>query len=390
MRICLYTHTALPEMGGQELVVDALARQFMACGHEAVVLAPWPRGRWRLGDKSLPYPVRRHPSFYSTRRFVDWYRWWLARAHRRYCFDVVHCHSVYPDGYIAARCASVADLPVVMTSHGGDVTPSCPVLRKPGLPGRYLVALNRADAVVAISRFTEERMRQLCPGLRRVERIPNGVDAARFAAAVQRPAGLDPAIRAGEYLLFLGRLDRRKGVDVLLEAFSTAGAGNDVCLVIAGAGRERSALENRAAGLGIDGRVRFFGRAQGTAKTWLLQNALCTVMPTRTWEAFPLVLLESYASGTPVIGTRVPGLDELIEPGRTGILVPPESAPELAEAVGRVVADREATDRLSHQARRVAQDYDWRSIARRHLALFEDLIEGAQHKAATGGRASAV
>ena len=68
------------------------------------------------------------------------------------------------------------------------------------------------------------------------------------------------------------------------------------------------------------------GHVEGDTKTWLLQNALCTVVPSRISEGFPLVFLESCAAGRPVIGTRIPGLQELVQPGKTGLLVAPDSA----------------------------------------------------------------
>lgn len=131
VRICLYSEKILPKVGGQELVVDALARNLVALGHEPVVLAPKGRGKTTQFDRALPYRVKRHPRFYSTRRFVNLYAYWLARAQRRYRFDLVHCHGVYPSGYIAAKCAAVAQTPIVITSHGGDVDPVSPLFRNP-------------------------------------------------------------------------------------------------------------------------------------------------------------------------------------------------------------------------------------------------------------------
>src|SRR5579859_4987618 len=106
MRICLYTSTALPKIGGQELAVDALARQFQIQGHEVVVLAPHPRLPLRARDSELPYPVVRHPRLYSTRRFVNWYTWWLLRLHRKHAFDIVHSQGVYPHGYLGTLARS--------------------------------------------------------------------------------------------------------------------------------------------------------------------------------------------------------------------------------------------------------------------------------------------
>ena len=154
MRICLYTNTALPKLGGQEIVVDALARQFLALGHEPVVLAPWRGSQGPFDAASVPYPVAWHPRFLSTRWFVSWHGRWMAKLHHAHGFDVVHCHGTYPAGYVGACCQAVRHLPLVITSHGDDLAPLGLYDRKPELRGRYRLALEQADAAVAISDYT--------------------------------------------------------------------------------------------------------------------------------------------------------------------------------------------------------------------------------------------
>lgn len=376
MRVCLYTESALPMLGGQELVVDALARRFVTLGHEAVVLAPWPRGHLRPRDEELPYSVMRHPRFISTRRFLDWYGRYLARAYRKFRFDVLHCHSVYPTGYIATRCPAIDDVPVVITSHCGDVCPSSRLLRKPGLPARFAVALQRANAAIAISGFTEKRLRELSSRPSRIVRLPNGVDVGRFSRPIERPTDLKPDIQPAEYFLFLGRLVHRKGADLLLDGFALIEGNDKLHLVIGGDGPEEMVLRCRADSLGVRDRVHFMGQVEGDTKAWLLQNTLSTIMPSRISEGFPLVLLESYAAGRPVIGTRIPGLCEVICPGQMGLLVAPESPAELAGALSRVIADPEIPNRLGVEAYRFAQKHDWTQVAESHLALFHELVAG--------------
>jgi glycosyltransferase involved in cell wall biosynthesis len=375
MKICLYTETAIPMLGGQALVVDALARQFHGMGHEAVVLAPRQRHAGTLDESSLPYRMARHPRVFSTRWFVTWYGRWLEKLHREHQFDVVHCHSTYINGYVAASCRALENMPLIITSHGSDLDPMSLLSRKPQLRGRYLAALRRADAVVAVSRFVEERFRTLYPSLRRVERIPNGVDLARFTTEALRPATLNPAIQSGEYLLYMGRLDPRKGVDLLLDAFRLAADEKRIALVVAGTGSDEESLRGLAAGLTPGKRIHFLGRVDGDAKTWLLANALCNIIPSRVSEAFPLALLESYAAGRPVIGTRIPGLEDLINHGCTGMLVRPDSAAALAEALKAAIGNRQWLDAMGQEARRAARDYDWSRVARRYLELFDDLIK---------------
>lgn len=373
MRICLYTCTALPKLGGQEAVVDALARHFVKLGHEPSVLAPRPTSLGRLDDSGLPYPVLRHPRFVSTRHWVGWYRRFLLSAHAKHRFDVVHCHDVYPTGYVAALGKPKLGIPLVITSHGGDVREGNVRITKPGVRQRHVMALRAADVLVSIGRFTEDGFRRLHPDAPRVETIPNGIDLVPFRSPVPRPASFDPAIRAGQYALFIGRLHLRKGVDVLLNALAQIPADGGVQLVVAGAGEERAALERLASQLGISQRVRFVGRVEGDTKLYLLQNALFTVMPSRGWEAFPLVVLESYAAGKPIVATAIPGIADLIEESKTGTLVPEEDPAALARAMRELLENPARAGAMGESVTGIARRYSWDSVAARHIALYEEL-----------------
>ena len=379
MRICLYTDTALPKMGGQELVVDALARQFLALGHQPVVFAPKPR-KLSTQDALYPYEVVRHPRFYSTRYFTAWYRWFLLKHYRHRPFDVLHCHGIYPPSYLASLVREKLPVPIVVTSHGGDVYENNVRLQKSIVVERCIEGLRGADALVAISRFTRDGFARLCPAAAsRIVDIPNGVHLSAYAERVAVPPDRSSNLEPGTYAIFLGRLKHRKAVDVLLRALAHIPFGE---LVIVGDGEERGALETLSEQLGLNDRVRFLGTMTGPAKSWLLQNARFGVVPSRQWEAFGLVVLEGYASGLPMIATDMPGLAGLVQPEQTGLLVPPEAPEALAAAMQRLFAEDALVKRMSEQARQFVQQYDWRNIAERHLTLYEGLIRGQKRVAA--------
>jgi glycosyltransferase involved in cell wall biosynthesis len=181
--------------------------------------------------------------------------------------------------------------------------------------------------------------------------------------------------------LFLGRLDVRKGVDVLLNALSAAESCR-LDLVVAGKGPESAALAALAERLGLASRVHFVGQVDGDRKVWLLQNGVCTILSSRIWEAFPVVLLESYAAGRPVIATDVPGLRERVQPGRTGLLVTPENPRRMADAIVHMTTERRQADAWGSEAQRFVRQFDWHGIALRHLDLFQSLAERRRAKAA--------
>jgi glycosyltransferase involved in cell wall biosynthesis len=271
-------------------------------------------------------------------------------------------------------------VPTVITSHGGDIREGNVRLARPVLKQRYVQALEDADALVAISRFTRQSLLGLCSNPRLIVDIPNGVDLEPFASPAARPLNLDPAIRPGEYVLFLGRLKHRKGVDVLMEALALAPPMVGVQLVVAGDGEERPALEALAARRGLQHRVRFVSAVFGAEKIYLLQNALATVVPSRLADAFPLVVLESFAAGVPVVGTRVAGLEDLIEPGQTGWQVPAESPGELAQTLTHLFNAPDLARGLSQMVQKTAREYSWPAIALRHLHLYGTLVSAERFR----------
>jgi glycosyltransferase involved in cell wall biosynthesis len=373
MRICLYSTTTLPKIGGQEMVIDSLARHYQAHGHEVVVLAPMPRRPLRPRDSELPYRVVRHPRLLSRRYLVDWYARWLVKLHRQVGFDLVDAHGVYPHGYLATSHRERLGVPVVVTSHGDDLFLDNPRFRCPIIRPRICRTVQQADHLVAISSFTKEGYLQSGADPSRITVIPNGVDCEPLRQPAARPVELPDSLQAKRYALFLGRLVKRKGVDVLLAALSRLPAKGGVELVIAGAGEELDSLREQMRRLGLVERVHFTGAVGGDTKSWLLQNARCLAAPSRTWEAQGLVVLEAFAAGAPVIATKLKGLADLIDQDRTGWLVPPEDPDALAQPLAKALAwpVREA---MRAHLRKVVAQYSWSVIAGRRLELFDQLL----------------
>ena len=376
LKICFYTSTALPKRGGQEAVIDELARALSAMGHKVVVLAPQPRRPFKPRDEAFPYIVARHPRFYSTHRFVSWYRNFLLGLYRAEKFDLLHCHGIYPPGYIAALCRTAIPVPIVVTNHEGGLDEQNVRLAKPQIRSRYVDALTRADVLVALNHSAEEEYRRLCPAPPSIVRIPNGVDVQRWSTPQNWPVDLDDKVRAGNYVLYLGRLRHRKGVDCLLTAFAQVVNEGTWQLLVAGDGDDGPRLRTQARELGLADQCRFVGWVDDTAKAYLLQNALFTVIPSRLTEAFGLVALESYAAGRAVAASAVSGLKELVADGKTGVLFQPDSVPALVNALRAMLADPSGLQRMGAQARLWVEKFDWNSVARRHLELYQALLDG--------------
>lgn len=377
MRICLFTATFLPKIGGHEMAVDALAKEYIRQGHDAIVLAQHASRRGTPDTAEFPYAMKRFAKPFSQFWGIGTLERALRNTHREHALEVVHSFSSYPTGFAAVCLKRELGLPVVVTSQGGDLAENSRFSERRFVMKRIRRTLAEADAVTAISAYMKSRALAICPECApRLRDIPNGVNTSTFSNRVERPAKLAHGeIASGRFFLFLGRLHPRKGIDVLIDAFRVAAAVlPDISLVIAGDGPEMASLRAQAEASGATDRVHFLGMVEGSTKIWLLQNALSLIAPTRTWEGMPVGVLEGMAAACPVIGSRVGGITDLIEHEREGLLTSAGDAESLSTALVRIGQNRTLRDELGQAAQRKAQGYDWSKVAEAYLELFDALL----------------
>jgi glycosyltransferase involved in cell wall biosynthesis len=197
---------------------------------------------------------------------------------------------------------------------------------------------------------------------------------------IGEPSAEAPA-RDASTIVYAGRLHWSKGVDVLLAAFErTAPRHPEARLVICGSGPERAALEARAAG--IPG-VSFRGVAPNVEVVRLLRSAAIAVLPTVTMEGQPKALVEALRCGAACIATAVPGSQELIVDGETGLLAPPGSVEALASALDRLLSDSALRARLGHNAVASTSRFDFELVLRQDVQAIHHLqAQSASHEPA--------
>jgi glycosyltransferase involved in cell wall biosynthesis len=288
-------------------------------------------------------------------------------------FDVVHTHASYLwPLWTAAREARRAGVPYVVSTRGmleKDLIERKSAIWKSALIGFVeKTNLEGAAAVHVTSRREADEAEAFGFRLRRVSEIPNGVDFERV------DAGATPAVAAlvagAPYVLFLGRINWKKGLDRLIEAMAHAPG---VRLVIAGNDEERyqPALEAIVSRLGIGDRVSFAGPVHGGDKTALIAGARALVLPSYS-ENFGNVVLEAMAAGRPVIVSREVGLAQLVDATASGVVT--RGGPEdLGAAIARLSKDTAAGDAMGRNGRDAAARYSWDSVAAQMEALYESL-----------------
>jgi phosphatidylinositol alpha-mannosyltransferase len=222
--------------------------------------------------------------------------------------------------------------------------------------GGYAERLHGRIAVSAAARHFIDRF---FPGDYKV--IPNGVDVDRFRKAVPLARWQDGT----RNVLFVGRLEPRKGLLELLKAFRILRkTGCDCRLLVVGSGpQEREArryvLTRRLGG------VEFLGRVSDDAKAQLYKSADVYVSPATGRESFGIVLLEAMAAGTAIVCSDIHGYKGVVRRGREGLLVPPRQPKALAAAIGQLLADDELRRRMGRQGAARAEDFSWERVAAR-------------------------
>lgn len=319
------------------------------CDLEILATIPWFPGagllaRWSSAGHLAGVPARetidgldvRHPRTLFVPRYLQatWgplYAASLAPIVARYRkrVDVVLGAWAYPDGWAAVVLARMLGVPCVVKVHGSDINL---IAKQPGPRRMSAWALPRADRVVAVSRPLADEVAALGVARDRIAVVMNGVDGELFRvrdrAEARRALGLDPR---APLALYVGNLKPEKGPMDLAAAWPrVAAARPDARLVVVGDGPLRGDVT--AAFADHAGSVTLAG-AQPLAKipTYLAACDLL-VLPSRA-EGTPNVVLEAFASGRRVVGSRVGGVPDLITDARLGALAPAQDPAALADAL---------------------------------------------------------
>ena len=286
--------------------------------------------------------------------------------------DLVHAHCAYPDGLAAVEYGARHGRPVVVTVHGFDVK---------GLPSldpqwRQLTieALERADAVIAVSRDLRNEVLKLGVSPGKVRWIPNGVDCSLFSRAVSRRPG-----EGGWRLLYVGRFVEEKGLRVLLEALAKLRRRRSaVSLTLIGGHPATGTSEPflpQVAALGLSDCVEFRDAVPPEEMPRHMAEFDLVVLPS-FYDSFGIVLIEAMACGLPVVATRCGGPEEMVDDS-VGSLVAVGDAEDLADGILAVMEGYGGYDREAIR-RRAEECYDYRGVAARIHALYEKLLEGKE------------
>lgn len=286
--------------------------------------------------------------------------------------NIVLAHSVTWAGYASYLINRKHGIPYVIVEHRSFFVWSTREARQMVLPFHvplFKLAYDHCEKLILVSDSLRKGIEALLPSaMERSMVIPNMIREDLFIPPPE-PRKTDPFV-----FIWAGRLEHVKGVDLLLEAVKILSENTDKRFLVrlAGKGSQREELEQHAAALGVSDHVSFLGRLSREEMQKEMQGANCKVLPTR-YEAFGVVLIEAMATGLPLIATRSGGPDSIVTK-ENGLLIEPENADDLAEAMQKMMANISAYSAKEIRAQCLKR-YGDSSVMEQYNQLFLRLLE---------------
>jgi glycosyltransferase involved in cell wall biosynthesis len=386
-RILMLIEAYPPEYTGAGRQLQALARELVERGVSVQVLTSHEGVADLHESDDIPVTRLACPGPRRAAAFAQWAFAWLLQHRREW--DVVHIHGVTRSAYAGILCAKLLRKRAILkfTLLGSDDAATIRAARMGRIKMRGLAC---ADAFIAPSLALADVAADAGLPVDRIHRIPNGVDRTRFCPLpegerrARRQEWMTPQGWAEEDLLvvFLGAVEARKGVDVLLEAWPRVITHcPQARLIIAGPEMLRDREQARLAKAGASPRspkegVAFVGAIPNPESLLAAADVFC--LPSRA-EGLPNAALEAMACGVACVLSRLEGVTTgLLPQHEAEVLVPPGDADALAKTLTRMLQDDALREAVAKEGTKTAERYELAGIGVRYAALYSELSDGSQ------------
>ena len=371
MKIALVSPYDYAYPGGVNNHIACLEERFTRMGHEVKIIAP--SSNPKKGSENAifigkPVPIRASGSVVRCPvspklLFSDRIKKMLEQEK----FDIVHIHEpMMPALAISVLHHSSKEL-VVGTFHATRSNSWGYTMWKPLLK-KWMAKL---EGKIAVSKAALGFIDRYFPGDYRI--IPNGIDLQRFSDKV---APIEKYRDGKLNILFVGRLEKRKGFKYLLGAYGRVKKEFPQCrlIVVSPPGRLCDKHEKIAVRRGLSD-VVFAGYVSDEDLPCYYNTADMFCAPATGWESFGMVLLEAMATGKPIVASDIPGYAGLISRGVEGLLVKPRDEKTLAGAILTLLKDKPMREKMGQCGKKKAQDYSWDVVAQKVMDYYQYLLQ---------------
>lgn len=282
---------------------------------------------------------------------------WLL--HKR-SYDIIHAHWLFPQGFIVYLISWGRTIPYLVTSHGSDISQ----LRSRIFRWMHSQTMNRAQRITAVSTDLAQSMKSVTR--REIDIIPMGIKEIFF----QLPSGSRLLDSEKTWLICIGRLDRKKGFQDVIQTLPFL--AENIHIVMVGAGSYRDELETLASHCQVEKRILWYGSAPAEEIAQLLHQSYLCIHPSST-EGWGLVVLEAMAAQVPVIVNDIPVLRQHAT-GR-GEIIDTTNHKVLATTIKALVENHNQYSQYQKTGRAYAQQFRWSVIGQEFTHIYEAMVE---------------
>ena len=392
MKVLILTHCFQPHIGGLEIAAYNQAKEVVKRGHQVTIITS------KLGEeaeeeiidgikvirvKALNFPENHfgvpYPIFYPKL---------LCRLKEKIKeSDIINIHGiVWIQSFFSAIISRIYQKPIVLIQHNTYINYKNPILRliekiADKTIGRY--TLNSADHIIAVSGETKKYVLSIAKKLNNISVSYNGVNFNRF-----KPIRNKKILRKkfkinteGFICLTIRRITFKNGIDTFLQVAKFFNEKRkDMLFVLGGTGPDtdmvkKYIIENHLSNIKLLG----FVLDEELPDYYALSDIF--ILPSKTGEGFPLVVVEAFASGLPVIGTNTGGQIEIIRDDQTGFIVEPDKPKQIAKKIEYLYENKELLEEMSKNCRKlIEKEFSWESNVDNLLFVYQEVLKNATKK----------
>ena len=414
MKVVISSDTYTPMINGVAVFCESLARGLVRDGHEVLVVCPSLTGKTSVqkdeaepGLRILRLRSGRFPFYpdqinavpvndkkikiprlvYKNGLHVSPIAYDVIKKHLdEFKPDVIHNHVPGPVGWSMLRYAKSRKIPFISTGHSYPdnftANLNLQIVKKPAdfLAREYLASIMRLSdysvfpAAIALKELFPRPKATLHTAV-----VPNGIDLSRFSPAKVHPSfckkhklPVDKPI-----VSFIGRIDKEKSIDVLIEAFTIVAKETDAHLLFVGDGNFKTTAEKMVKDLKLGSRVTFAGRVVGPDLVEFYRVGTLYATASTT-EVQSIAILEAMACGQPIVAVDAGPMSELCHDDENSLLANPEDVEEIANHITNIIKDKKLHAKLSKGALKMANAHDIRTTVSEYLDIYNDAIEVAK------------
>jgi glycosyltransferase involved in cell wall biosynthesis len=392
MKVLILTHYFQPHIGGIEIVAYNHAKEIIKRGHQVTILTS------KIGEeaeeeiidgiKVIRVKALNFPEKYLGVPYPIFYPKLLLRLKKEIKdSDVINTHGiVWMQSFFSVIISRIFQKPIVLNQHNTYINYKNPILGliekiADNTIGRY--TLNSADHIIAVSEETKKYVLSIAKKLNNISILYNGVNFKRF-----KPIRNKKIVRKkfkinleGFICLTIRRIAFKNGIDTFLQVANFFNEKRkDMFFVLGGTGPDTDMVKKYIRD-NLLSNIKLLGFVSNEELPDYYALSDIFILPSKTGEGFPLVVIEAFASGLPVIGTNTGGQIEIIKDDQTGFIVEPNKPEQIAKKIEYLYENKKLLKEMSKNCRKlIEKEFSWEENVDKLLSVYKEVINNATEK----------